>query len=86
MTAIRQPKPDWLWIPVDLNRGAKGKYIYTFYKKGEPGRAPLTAIMLLVTNQKTPYEISGWTPTGVDLNKGAKGQYIWAYYSTTLGF
>lgn len=76
------PKPDWIWIPTDLNRGAKGKYIYTFYKKGEPGRAPITGIMFIVTNQHSPYQISGWTTTGVDLNKGAGGQYIWAYYST----
>jgi len=78
------PKAGWKWNSTDLNRGAGGAYIYTFWKKGEAGKSPIKGIMILATNQSSPYSISGWTHTGVDLNKGAGGLYIWAYYSTTI--
>ncbi|MBN3816142.1 hypothetical protein G3N57_05705 [Paraburkholderia sp. Se-20369] len=54
------------------------------WKNGEPNKAPITAIMLLVTNQSEPPEIKGYTPIYQDLNQGAGGPYIWPYCSTTV--
>ena len=72
----------WNWSSVDLNRGARGKYIYMYWRYAN-GKLPITCLTFLITPQAGPPEIEGYTQVGCDLNEGAGGQYIWAYYSTT---
>ena len=73
---------DWNWSPVDLNKGARGKYIYMYWRYSS-GNLPITCLNFLITPQDSPPAIEGFTQVGCDLNAGAGGDYIWAYYSTT---
>ena len=75
-----QPPAGFTKIPVDLNKGALGDYIYVCYRKGVG--APITS--LCVTRGKsggTPLPDAKYIRIPVDLNDGAGGDYIWLWYS-----
>jgi len=81
-------------IPVDLNEGAGGKYIYLYYKKTtplEPNTTPITELDVITNCCMAilfpPYSWNicgqsfgsgGWT----DLNQGAGGDYIYLVQRT----
>lgn len=69
-------------IPVDLNKGAGGEYLYLCYKKEE---ATSGVIDILVLHDKKAdgrgVECpSGYEKIGMDLNKKAKGEFIFLAY------
>lgn len=73
-------------IPVDLNEGAGGKYIYLYYTKtGEQGQWPLGFLMIHlncccpILSPTNLYEKQGESFAGgwTDLNEGAGGYYIY---------
>lgn len=72
--------PRMIRIPVDLNQGAGGSYIYLAYLKG--GEAdPITALYVLIQDDKEPINApSGYTPIATDLNEGAGGDYVYLCY------
>ena len=70
-------------IPVDLNKGAGGEYIYLCKKYGQSGRHVdgIRDIVIIGGDSSTippPYD---YTKTPVDLNKGAGGKYIYLCYT-----
>ncbi|ORX92008.1 hypothetical protein K493DRAFT_200591, partial [Basidiobolus meristosporus CBS 931.73] len=62
-TNCELPEP-WHRIPLDLNKGAGGKYIYLHYRK-EAGKLPLTNIQLLKDTDQTP---RGYKKLDVNVN------------------
>lgn len=71
--------PGYEKIPVDLNRGAGGKYIYLCKRMGLPGvpdggLRDLTVVGGSNANVVPPY---GYRRIDADLNKGAGGLYIY---------
>lgn len=69
-------------IPVDLNKGAGGKYIYLCYKKKEAEVGIVDIIVL--RDKKADGEGTvvpkGYTKIDYDVNKGAGGDYIYLAY------
>lgn len=67
-------------IHVDLNKGARGKYIYIWYKK-ETSQAPITRIQFTFNDDMSAGLINaGYTKIPKDLNAGAEGDYIYLWY------
>ncbi|HCG35544.1 MAG TPA: hypothetical protein DER23_04275 [Clostridiales bacterium] len=76
-------------IPVDLNKGAKGKYIYLYYTRDQKAGNPICAIQYQ-HNEKFQFEhvkADGYNPVNtilndnaVDLNKGSGGDYIYLWF------
>jgi hypothetical protein len=78
-------------IPIDLNEGAGGKYIYLYYEKNNY----VSHINFVgVVKSKNKFDVKSWLSlrnligvygdNGIyDLNAGAGGDYVHAYYSTT---
>ena len=74
-------------VPVDLNKGAGGKYIYLYYTKDKDDVEPITSIQY---NHKGTWQYkngNGYKPIkpynksdALDLNKGAGGDYVWLYF------
>lgn len=73
-----QPPSGYTKIPVDLNQGAGGAFIYFCYKKGVG--APITGLAITVNSQAPPSN-AAFTRVNVDLNQGAGGDFIWLWYS-----
>ena len=66
-------------IPADLNKGARGRYVYLCYSTA-PG-TPITNIQVFAANEPDfPIQI-GYTRIPKDLNKGARGKYIYVCYT-----
>jgi hypothetical protein len=71
-------------IIADLNRGARGAYVYLSYSRQAPsGWHPITAVHATVCGEVPPAISPGWeyvtwrgTPIPADTNKGARGPYI----------
>jgi hypothetical protein len=71
-------------IPSDLNRGARGKFIFVSYSKQAPVRCyPITGINAIVCGESPPSLESGWeyatwqgTSRPADTNMGAGGPFI----------
>ena len=76
-----QAPPGFIKIPVDLNKNAKGKYIYLCFKRGEG--SPITGLTVILGEKTSPP--SGYTKIPVDLNKGAGGEYIYLCYKKGSG-
>lgn len=73
------PAP-WRKIPVDLNLGAGGDFLYLFKQVGPKtaGKLPIAEVHILEgKNAKPP---GGWQKINVDLNRGAGGKYLWLAY------
>lgn len=76
-------------LPIDLNKGARGKYIYLYYTKDPKAGSPLTMMQYqlndefeLGNNKASGYEavISFTDKIALDLNKDAGGDYIYLWF------
>ncbi|XP_019207256.1 uncharacterized protein LOC109196971 [Oreochromis niloticus] len=66
-------------IDVDLNKGAEGKYIYLWYKKGSS--SPITRIQLTFNDGMSRGLITaGYQKINKNLNAGTSGDYIYLWY------
>lgn len=74
--------PGYTKIPVDLNQGAGGDYIFLCYKKGVG--APITGLHITFETHTPPTDRQ-WTRINVDLNRNAGGSYIWLWYTKDPG-
>ncbi|MFT3773072.1 MAG: hypothetical protein QM820_47430 [Minicystis sp.] len=81
LTAVRaqdpQPAPPWEKVDVDLNRGAKGDYIWLYLLRGDVGRA-VTSLYVSIGTNPPP---AGYHRIPLDLNAGAGGDYVYLCYS-----
>ncbi|KJZ10850.1 hypothetical protein TW85_19220 [Marinomonas sp. S3726] len=91
ITTISGDSPDiqapdgYIKIGQDLNEGARGKYIYLCYKKGEYSETDsIKDIMVIGSSQPQIYPPIGFERINQDLNQGAGGLYIYMCYSRTL--
>ncbi len=77
------PPPGYTKIPVDVNDGAKGEYIYICYREGktEPG---ITMVNILQGKDVKPEP--GWYKDDTDLNKGAKGEYLYLAWTMLTNY
>lgn len=69
-------------IPVDLNKGAGGEYLYLCYKK-EEATSGIIDILVLHDKKADGRGVecpSGYEKIGMDLNKKAKGEFIFLAY------
>ncbi|KAK9760314.1 Phosphatase dcr2 [Basidiobolus ranarum] len=73
------PEP-WHRIPLDLNKGAGGKYIYLHYRK-ESGAQPLTNIVLLKDTDQVP---NGYKKLDVNVNEGSVAPKRYLAYTNGL--
>ncbi|MGE4289710.1 MAG: hypothetical protein AB7E36_13585 [Salinivirgaceae bacterium] len=85
----------WNRIPVDLNEGAGGYYIYLYYRK-DPNSLPIRDIVGIhqntylgyvddIINIHPQYDIvERYGDKRADLNDGAGGDYIYLIYSKDL--
>jgi hypothetical protein len=69
-------------LPIDLNKGAGGEYIYLCYKKEE---SDVGIVDIIVLHDDKADGVGNNFPLGyikldMDLNKGAKGEYIYFAY------
>jgi hypothetical protein len=72
--------PGFKKLDADLNKGAKGKYIYLCYKRG--GGRPITDLAVIVDGSSKVAAPAGYTKISKDLNEGAHGKYIYLCYRT----
>ncbi len=79
-TSIQAP-PGFTKIPVDLNKGAGGKYIYLCFKRD--AGTPITGLTVILGERTSPP--SEYTKIPVDLNQGAGGDYIYLCYKKGSG-
>jgi hypothetical protein len=64
-------------IPVDLNQGAGGDFIYLTFKKDSSG-TPITDLKVVYAGERSRIRApQGYDLIDVDLNKGAGGEYIY---------
>ena len=59
-------------IPVDMNKGSKGKYIYPMIEYSNVKSNGISGLAFIQNNQVTP---TGYTKMNQDLNEGAGGTY-----------
>ena len=59
-------------IPVDMNKGSKGKYIYPVIEYSNVKSNGISGLAFIQNNQVTP---TGYTKMNQDLNEGAGGTY-----------
>ncbi|ORX90710.1 Metallo-dependent phosphatase [Basidiobolus meristosporus CBS 931.73] len=78
-TACELPAP-WHRIPMDLNKGAGGKYVYLHYRK-EAGAKPITDIVMLKGGDAVP---PGYQKIDVNLNEGTLKSKRYLAYTNTL--
>jgi hypothetical protein len=76
-TANLPPPAGYNQIPLDLNKGAGGMYIYASFKVGVP---PLNGVAVVAGSTQSTSAPTGFTRINVDLNKGAGGRYIYLCY------
>ncbi|MEY3220236.1 MAG: hypothetical protein RIT27_1593 [Pseudomonadota bacterium] len=75
------------YIPIDVNMGAGGKYIYIGYRRGVETETvkPITSIEFKAYPKKQtvhPKDFSNYLWYAQDLNAGAGGEYIYMFSST----
>lgn len=63
-------------IPVDLNKGASGRYLYLCYKRGKPGEQGISDLHISVGKDSA---YNQWSFIDQDLNQGAGGEYLYLY-------
>ena len=72
------------WNELDVNAGAGGKYIYTYYSKTNTTQTttdkPFKEIGILSGNSDQIQPPNGWVRYNSDLNSGAGGDYIYLCY------
>lgn len=83
--SVNLPFP-WYKIPVDLNKGSGGLFIYLFKKYGNgtpiPG-ASVTAVTVL--QGASPAIPAGYQWDDTDLNKSVGGDFLYLAWSYTAG-
>ncbi|MDD4164736.1 MAG: MAC/perforin domain-containing protein [Eubacteriales bacterium] len=79
---------DYTIIPIDLNKGAGGKYIYLYYTHDTKAGNPITGIQYQDNNRfengnADGYEVVRCTTDkqGLDLNKESGGDYIYLWFT-----
>lgn len=72
----------WTRVPVDLNQGAGGRWIYLCYSTAGT-RAPVVGLALSFSNDSTSTNAGPAVATrlDVDLNAGAGGDWIFLWYT-----
>lgn len=85
LTAVRgqdpKPAPPWELIPVDLNKEAKGDYIWLYKLRGDIENAiRLIYVMPCVADAPPEY-----TKLPLNLNSGTRGAPIYLCYSRVRG-
>ena len=75
------PPAGYSKIDVDLNKGAKGEYIYLCFKKGDNEKEAITGMNVVADGSKDFSIQSSYTKVNQDLNKGAGGKYIYLVYT-----
>ncbi|KAK9703123.1 Phosphatase dcr2 [Basidiobolus ranarum] len=78
-TACELPAP-WHRIPLDLNKGAGGKYVYLHYRK-EDSAKPVTNIIVLKDTDAVP---SGYQKVAININEGTSKPKRYLAYTNTL--
>ncbi|KAL1918535.1 uncharacterized protein VTP21DRAFT_3195 [Calcarisporiella thermophila] len=73
------PQP-WHRVPMDLNKGAKGKYIYLHYRKDARGK-PITNIIQLKDDEPAP---AGYKKLELNVNEGSKAPKRYLAFTTSL--
>lgn len=71
------PSKGFVKLPVDLNKGAGGKYLYLCYKKEE---SETGIVDIQIVNGKGAGTPSGYIKCPKDLNGGAGGDYLYLAY------
>ncbi|MEH2287668.1 hypothetical protein [Nostoc sp.] len=71
----------WNILPTDLNKGAKGRYIYLEYQ-GISGLPPVTSVDVKAYDTPQYNPPAGWSWDPSDLNAGAGGKYIYLAWKT----
>ncbi len=66
------PPPGYVKVPVDLNKGSGGLFIYLCYQRSD--KPPITGLTVLLGSNTAPP--SGYTKLTEDLNKSVGGEYI----------
>ncbi len=79
-SSIEAP-PGFTKIPVDLNKGSGGKYIYLCFNRN-PGNSITDLAVVLGENASPP---SGFIKIPEDLNKSVGGEYIYLCYEKAAG-
>lgn len=69
------PQPGWEFSGVDLNLGAKGKFIYVGWTRGADH--PVTSLNFAAYNDAQRDPPPGWTFNPRDLNQGSGGKFIY---------
>lgn len=72
-----QPPAPWERLDVDLNRGAKGDYIWLYSLRGDI-RYAITSLYVSIGTNPPP---AGYYKIPLDLNAGAGGDYVYLCYS-----
>ena len=75
------PPSGYVKIPVDLNKGAGGEYVYICYSRTASG-PPITNVQVFAGSSSSFPIQNGYTKINKDLNKGAGGKYIYLCYTT----
>lgn len=75
------PTPGWTLINEDLNRDAKGRFIFLCYKTDLDDKESISDITFLLNNQATP---AGYMKIPQDLNAGAGGDLIYLCYKKQI--
>ena len=73
-----QPSAGMKKIPVDVNMGAGGEYIYLCYAKG--GSRPVRDIRIVASDSSDVFAPEGFKLVKKDLNAGAGGLYLYLSY------
>ncbi|MBD2208215.1 hypothetical protein H6G33_38210 [Calothrix sp. FACHB-1219] len=77
------PPPGYIKVPVDLNRGAGGLFIYLCYQRSNG--IPITGLKFLEGEDAEPSSGSDYNKIDVDLNKRAGGKFIYLAYKKGNG-
>lgn len=83
--------PGYIKIDKDLNKGAKGAFIYFAYKAGTPEQCKLlgiTDVIIIdegIINNTLIHKYKEFIIKDYDLNKGAKGAYLYLAYRNVSG-
>lgn len=83
LTLEKQIEDGWERIIVDLNYGAKGKYLYLNYKPcNTETELPISELKIITSKEDNIQTPAGYTKLPTDLNEGAGGDYIYLFYRT----
>ena len=70
---------DFTLISHDLNKGARGKYIYASYATGTSA-GPITAVDVMYGEMRNVWPPKEWIRVNQDCNEGARGDFIYIIY------